>query len=114
MIWQVDPTSPRPIYDQIAESVRWALHEGRLAPGDRLPPAKELAESLDVNMHTVLRGYQVLRDEGLVELRRGSGATVVGRSEARLDALVAQMLAEADRHGLSVDDVLVRIRRYRP
>lgn len=84
MLLRVDPTSSRPIFEQIAGSVRRSLREGDLAVGDRLPPAKEVAQSLQVNLHTVLRAYQLLRDEGLVDLRRGRGAVVVGADPAGL------------------------------
>jgi|SRR5690349_6766563 GntR family transcriptional regulator len=78
MLIRVDPASPRPIFTQIAAGVRRELLEGRLRSGDRLPAAKDVARSLDVNLHTVLRAYQELRDEGLVDLRRGRGAVVTG------------------------------------
>lgn len=107
MLWHVDSSSSVPLFEQLAASVRRAIIDGDLRPGERLPSAKEVAGSLDVNMHTVLRAYQVLRDEGLVDLRRGRGA-VVAHSDPGFVALVErvdQLLADAARLGLSPKDV---------
>ena len=53
---------------------------GTLSEGSRLPSAKELAESLQLNLHTVLKAYQILRDEGLLDLRRGRGAQLTAQA----------------------------------
>jgi DNA-binding transcriptional regulator YhcF (GntR family) len=84
MLLRVDPSSSLPIFAQIAAGVRREVLEGRLSTGDRLPATKEVARSLDVNLHTVLRAYQALRDEGLVDLRRGRGAVVTGAQPTAL------------------------------
>ncbi|WP_194420098.1 GntR family transcriptional regulator [Microbacterium abyssi] len=76
MLIRIDADSTRPLYEQVASSVRADILAGRLVPGDRLPTAREVAEALDINLHTVLRAYQQLRDERLVDLRRGRGAAV--------------------------------------
>jgi GntR family transcriptional regulator len=54
--------------------VRAAIGDGLLVAGERLPPARELAEDIGVNVHTVLRAYGALRDAGLIELRPRRGA----------------------------------------
>jgi GntR family transcriptional regulator len=99
----LDPASPDPIYAQIAASVRRDVATGRLRPGDRLPGARDLAGVLGVNLHTVLRGYRELREEGVVELRRGRGAVVTenaaGLAGPRSALLV--FVSEARRAGLS-------------
>jgi len=96
MLIKVDVDSSRPLYDQVAASVRTDIVAGRLAPGDRLPSARELAEALEINLHTVLRAYQQLRDERLIDLRRGRGA-VVSASAAPLAELSQDITALVSR-----------------
>jgi len=76
MLIRIDAASERAIYAQIADSVRASIAAGRVRSGETLPPARVLAQGLDVNQHTVLHAYQLLRDEGLIDLRRGRGAVV--------------------------------------
>jgi DNA-binding transcriptional regulator YhcF (GntR family) len=115
MLFRVDPASPQPLGDQIAASVRRAIAEGTVSPGDRLPAARTLADSLGVNVHTVLRGYQRLREEGLIELRRGRGAVVVddtgARGRATLMLKVGELVDKARELGLTEDEVLGLVRK---
>ncbi|MEV4944331.1 GntR family transcriptional regulator [Streptomyces sp. NPDC053755] len=114
MLFRVDPASAVPLGDQIAACVRGALADGSATAGERLPAARELADSLGVNVHTVLRGYQRLREEGLIELRRGRGAVIVPGAavpdRARLVGRVRAVVAEARELGLSDEDVLALVR----
>lgn len=107
MLIRIDTQSPEPIYAQIARDVRLGMTTGRLAVGDRLPAARELARSLDVNMHTVLRAYADLRDEGLIELRRGRGAVVISTppTSDEVTSAVRDLLALARRHGIPLSDL---------
>ncbi|WNM25015.1 GntR family transcriptional regulator [Demequina capsici] len=116
MLIRTDPASDAPLYDQIAASVRAETAAGRLAPGDRLPSARDVAEALDVNLHTVLRAYQALRDEGLVEMRRGRGAIITERAAAYEDLSdeVAALMARARELGLEVDAVVALLRAHDP
>src|SRR5262245_42045697 len=77
------------------------------ARGEHLPPARELAAALDVNMHTVLRAYAALRDEGLVEMRRGRGVTVAstGAHRARVVELARAFLLEARRQSMGFKEI---------
>lgn len=90
MLIRVDPSQGRAIYEQIADAVRADIAAGRLLTGDVLPTARTVATGLDVNHHTVLHAYQLLRDEGLVDLRRGRGAVVTSAAGA-----LAQLYREA-------------------
>ena len=69
------------LYLQVAAQIRRAIADGEAKPGERLPPARDLATVLGVNTNTVLRSLRLLQDEGLLELRRRRGITVA-RSRA--------------------------------
>ena len=108
MLIRIDPGDPRPLYEQIELQVRAALGDGALAPGERLPPARELAEGIGVNVHTVLRAYGALRDAGLIELRPRRGAVVTAASPPRqqLTALARGLVEQAREHGLSPAEIV--------
>ena len=82
-MWEskIDPAEPTPLYLQVAAEIRRAIAEGEAGPGERLPLAKDLAKVLGVNTNTVLRALRTLRDEGLLEFRRGRGITIAGTPE---------------------------------
>jgi GntR family transcriptional regulator len=78
---KVDRGDPTDLYEQVAAEIRRAITDGEAKPGERLPPAKDLAAVLEVNTNTVLRSLRLLRDEGLLEFRRGRGISVTGTPE---------------------------------
>jgi GntR family transcriptional regulator len=78
---KVDREDSLELHEQVAGEIRRAIAEGEAKPGERLPPAKDLAAILGVNTNTVLRALRQLRDEGLLEFRRGRGVTVTGTPE---------------------------------
>ena len=78
---KVDKGDPTDLYLQVAGEIRRAIADGEAKSGERLPPAKDLAAVLGVNTNTVLRSLRVLRDEGLLEFRRGRGISVAGTPE---------------------------------
>ncbi|SEI98573.1 GntR family transcriptional regulator [Demequina mangrovi] len=112
MLLRIDPESSAALYDQIAGSVRREVAAGRLPAGERLPSARDVAEALDVNLHTVLKAYQQLRDEGLVEMRRGRGAVVSARADAlaELRADAAALAARARSLGVSGETLAALVR----
>ncbi len=117
MLFRVDVSAAVPLADQIAAQVRGGLVHGDLRPGERLPPARDLAAALDVNIHTVLRAYAQLREEGLVDVRRGRGAVVrpdADPQRLRLLELARQFAGEARRLGLVEDEMFAMIKEARP
>jgi GntR family transcriptional regulator len=93
MLIRLEASSPASFAEQIAAQVRLGVARGEISRGERLPSARELAASLGVNMHTVLRAYDALRDAGVIDLRRGRGAVVVGGDRPALSSLMEQTAA---------------------
>jgi GntR family transcriptional regulator len=103
----LDPADPTALHEQAAAQIRRAIAEGQAAPGERLPPARDLAAVLGVNRNTVLRALRLLREEGVVEFRRGRGITVTAAPQAAaLVAAARDLLAQARRNGYDRDDLI--------
>ena len=97
------------LHEQVAAEIRRAIAEGEAKPGERLPPARDLAAVLGVNTNTVLRALRDLRDEGLLEFRRGRGITVAGTPQrGALVARARDLVRFARTQGYQVDE-LIRI-----
>jgi GntR family transcriptional regulator len=106
---KIDRDEPTELYEQVAAEIRRAIADGEATPGERLPPARDLAAVLEVNSNTVLRALRVLRDEGLLEFRRGRGITVAGSPErGAVVARAKDLVHFARRHGYRTDE-LIRI-----
>ena len=106
----IDRRSPVALHDQVAARIRRAIADGEAGPGERLPLARDLAAVLGVNKNTVLRALHVLREEGLLEFRRGRGITVAGTPEhGAVLAQVRNLLAFARQHGYGRSDVIAMI-----
>ena len=104
---KVDRAEPTDLYEQVAAEIRRAIAEGEAEPGERLPPAKDLAAVLGVNTNTVLRALRLLREEGLLEFRRGRGISVAGTPEQGAVVQKARELVEfARHHGYRVDELV--------
>lgn len=113
MFDQINPRSPIPLYAQIASRVRGGVAAGELRPGDALPSVRQLASRLRVNPATVVQAYRDLEAEGFVELRQGAGTFVrevrperrAGERAQQATTLVRQMINEAGRLGVSLDEL---------
>ncbi|SDI20884.1 GntR family transcriptional regulator [Sinosporangium album] len=108
MLLSLDLSDPRPLHEQVAGAIRRSIAQGAYAPGDRLPSARDLADALGINANTVLRALRDLRDEGLLEFRRGRGVSVhrLPDTKSVLESLARELLEEAERRGYGKDEVI--------
>ena len=104
---KVDRDAPLELHEQVAGDLRRAIADGEATPGDRLPPAKDLAAVLGVNTNTVLRALRQLRDEGLLEFRRGRGITVTGTPQhGAIVERARELLSFARKNGYKPDELI--------
>ena len=83
---RVDTGDPTPPYEQLRRQLAGLIGSGTLAPGDRLPPLRQLAADLGLAVGTVARSYRELESAGLVSSRRGGGTRVTTDAPALSDA----------------------------
>ena len=104
---RIDQNAPTELHEQVAAEIRRAIAEGEANPGDRLPPAKDLAEAIGVTPGTVLRAVRTLREEGILEFRRGRGITVAASPDRSAVINQARVLLRlARRYGYSRADLV--------
>ncbi len=98
MFIRVQSSSGVPVTRQIADQIRTHVAAGTLAAGDRLPSVRQLAKEILVNQNTILRVYERLTAEGLLERRQGDGTFVADTlPKGRLKAERAVLADEVDR-----------------
>jgi GntR family transcriptional regulator len=109
----------QPIYRQLRDRVVTMILEGVLADGDALPSVRNVAAEYRLNPLTVLKGYQELVDEGLVEKRRGRGmfvrdgackALMKDERQAFLTGQWPEVVATIRRLNLDLEELLARAR----
>ena len=98
------------LHRQVAAEIRRAIADGEAQPGERLPPAVDHGAILGVNRNTVLRALRDLRDEGLLDFRRGRGVTVSGTPQQGAVHRHARELVELAReHGYRREELLALV-----
>ena len=76
----IDETDRRPFYLQVVDEIKSLIARGELAEGSSLPPVRQVAADLGVNLNTITVAYRTLQKEGLIRIKHGSGATVTSRT----------------------------------
>jgi GntR family transcriptional regulator len=75
----IDERDRRPLYQQVADEIKGLIAAGELPEGSSLPPVRQVAADLGVNLNTVAFAYRRLQKEGLIRIKHGSGAIVTSR-----------------------------------
>jgi GntR family transcriptional regulator len=111
MLISINEKDSRPLYAQIVWQIKQQLARGELRSGDELPSVRELADSLDINMHTVRRAYLELRDQGIISLRLGRRARILRRpplepaGESAVRTRLEEAVAEAVLMGFTPQNI---------
>ena len=112
MLLSLDFSSQTPIYQQIRNQIVLAVADGRLQPGQRIPSMRALADETGINMMTVNKAYQLLRQEGYLEIDRRSGARIAPVDDdnafikKQLHPQLSLLIGEARLHGISQESFL--------
>lgn len=107
---RIQPEPRAAVYEQIAAEIRRAIIDEAAKPGDRFPLARDLAKELGVNVNTVLRALHLLREEGILEFRRGRGITIVGTPDrTALQAKVSELVRYARNQGYRREELLAMV-----
>jgi GntR family transcriptional regulator len=114
MVVKLDRSDPTALHEQVAAQIRRSIADGEAKPGERLPPAKDLAAVMGVNTNTILRALRSLRDEGLLDFRRGLGIRVSATpDQGAVAARTRDLVAFARKHGYRPEELVTIIQGLR-
>ncbi|QAY65883.1 GntR family transcriptional regulator [Paenibacillus protaetiae] len=111
MFVELDLQSDVPIYTQLVDQIVEGIANGGLKPGDPLPSVRSLAADLDINLHTVNKAYQQLKQEGFLQIHRKQGVIVqpgempgvTAEFETRMTRQLKALAAESAVRGLNAE-----------
>ena len=91
----IDERDKRPLYQQVVDEIKALIAGGELPEDSSLPPVRQVAADLGVNLNTIAYAYRELQKQGLVKVRHGAGAVVTSRlvSETTEDQLRSRLAA---------------------
>ena len=110
MILNFDFHSDVPIFMQIRNQIVIGIAEGKLKPGEQLPTIRALADESGINMMTVSKAYQILKQEGYITADRRSGARVASKDDKAVNEKTMQQLrlaiSELRLSGMKEEEIL--------
>jgi GntR family transcriptional regulator len=106
----IDERDKRPMYQQVVDEIKGLIASGELPEGTSLPPVRQVASDLGVNLNTIAFAYRELQKEGLVKIRHGAGAIVKSRvlsevTEEQLRSQLSTVLTHLALAGLTLSEV---------
>jgi len=106
----IDERDRRPIYRQVVDEIKGLIARRELEEGSSLPPVRQVAADLGVNLNTIAFAYRQLQKEGLIKVRHGSGAIVTsrvvsGRPEEQLRVQLRTVLTQLALAGLKHSEI---------
>jgi GntR family transcriptional regulator len=112
----IDEGDRRPIYQQVADEIKALIATGELPAGSSLPPVRQVAADLGVNLNTIAFAYRQLQKDGLVKIRHGAGAIVSSRvlsetTEEHLRSQLGTALTHLALAGLKLSEVKMLVEK---
>ena len=110
----------KPIYRQIIDYAFGCIMGGGWCPGEKVPSVREMAVTLAVNTHTVLKAYDYLQDHGIIVSKRGMGFFLADDAPGRVDAehreeffstTLNDVFRQMDQLGIAIDDIVAEYKR---
>ena len=115
MILKIDMASEVPIYQQVRDEVVSLIGMGELNPGDELPTVRSLAADLGINPMTIQKSYNILKNEGFIEIHRRVGARVSNLNNLKQDEFeknLERLLLEGKARGYNMEELVRRVLWY--
>lgn len=112
MILKLDMSSNIPIYVQLRNEIVMGIGRGELKNGEKLPTVRAMAEDIGVNMMTVTKAYNILKNEGFIEIDRRHGAKVcpvLDKSiefKEKIESELEILIAESGIKGISKEEFM--------
>ena len=114
LFYQIDPHSGLPVYRQVMDQTKHYIASRDLVAGDQLPSIRELATRLSVNPATIVKAYNELQNEGVMEIKQGKGAFVskglpekeIPSRRLQVSRIARQLAVETQQLGMPLDETL--------